>query len=251
MSPASSLSVVLAEDDAPTRRRLTRILIDNHYAVTSTGSGSEALEAIRTTQPDLFLLDLTLPDVDGLSVLERLKEMSDPQPRVVVLTARRRSADIPKALKLGAAGYILKPIDDIDVEQRINTALESPRRRAAQPAVRVRMPELHNPSTGRIAADKVAEYLGVKLKQLSEALGANYTTVHKTPAADSLQTSLAPIKRSLEILGDTLPDVVAVRAWLNSPHPDLGGRTPLSVILEGKAGALRTLLENALKGIPA
>ena len=78
----------------------------------------------------------------------------------------------------------------------------------------------------------------------------NYTTVHKTPAAPSIQGPLAPIKRSLEILENMLGERATVLAWLNSPHPDLGMRTPIEVILEGNAEAVHTILENALAGQP-
>ena len=94
--------------------------------------------------------------------------------------------------------------------------------------------ELHDPRTGRIDAQRVSDYLNVPLTRLARALGMNYTTVHKTPAAPSIQGPLAPIKRSLEILENMLGERATVLAWLNSPNPDLGMRTPIEVILEGQ-----------------
>lgn len=113
------------------------------------------------------------------------------------------------------------------------------------------LPELHDPATGRIDAARVAAYLHVPLTQLAAALGKKYPTVYKTPAAPSLQAGLAPIKRSLEILEQVIVDRPTILAWLNSPHPDLGMRTPMCVILEGHGDALETILENALMGIPS
>src|SRR5882724_2731294 len=92
--------------------------------------------------------------------------------------------------------------------------------------------ELHDPETGRLDAGRVAEFLKIPLKQLAAGLGKNYSTVHKTPAAFTLQPALQSIKRSLEILEKVFEDRSVVLAWLNNPHPDLGRRTPMEVILE-------------------
>lgn len=250
----SRTRIVLAEDDGATCRRLAQLLRGSGYDVTSTRNAREALAAIKKAQPDLVILDLQMPEVNGFEVLKRLREdEGNDTLGVMVLTGRERTEDIPKALKLGATEYAVKPIDRVDFRERVSRAIAaSPRRleRATAP-VRVTLQELHDAETGRIAADKVAEYLAVPLKQLAEAIGAKYTTVHKTPASESLQGDLLPIKRSLEILHELIRDPVAVKAWLNSPHPDLGMRSPLRVILDGNAEALRNILENALEGIPS
>lgn len=125
----------------------------------------------------------------------------------------------------------------------------SPARPSRSPAVT--LPQLHDPETGRLDAGRIAEYLKIPLKELSEALGRNYSTIHKTPAAPALQPVLRPIKRSLEILEQLLVDRAAVLAWLKSPHADLGRRTPLEVILEGRAQVVEDMLEDALEGMPA
>jgi CheY-like chemotaxis protein len=248
----SRTRIVLAEDDNATRRRLTQVLTGSGYEVTSAASAREALAVIKRAEPDLVILDLQMPEGSGFEVLERLREASD-SPGVVVMTGRDNTADIPRALELGATEYVIKPIDRVDFKERVNRALAGSPRWTARSTVPVRviLQELHDPGTGRISADKVAEYLAVPLKQLAEAIGVKYSTVHKTPAAEPLQGGLIPIKRSLEILQELIRNPVGVRAWLNTPHPDLGMRTPLRVILEGNAEALRTILENALEGIPS
>ncbi len=115
----------------------------------------------------------------------------------------------------------------------------------------VTLQELHDPETGRLDAIRVAEYLKVTLKQLTGALNKNYSTVHKTPSAPVLQPALRSIKRSLEILEQVFVDRSAALAWLNSPHPDLGRRTPLEVILQGYPDAVEDMLEAALMGTPS
>lgn len=118
-------------------------------------------------------------------------------------------------------------------------------------AASVPLQQLHDPATGLLDAVRVANYLSLPLKQFSEALGRNYSTVHRTPAAPSLQEALLSIKKSLTILEESLGNRASVLAWLNSPHHDLGGRTPMQVLLEGRAQTIEDMLEAALEGIPS
>jgi hypothetical protein len=111
--------------------------------------------------------------------------------------------------------------------------------------------ELHDPATGRLDAQRMADYLKIPLKQLSGALRRNYSTVHKTPASLALQPALRPIERSLVILEDLLGDRSAALIWLNRSHPDLGRRTPMEVILEGHAQVIENMLDAAAEGIPS
>ena len=115
----------------------------------------------------------------------------------------------------------------------------------------VSLQQLHAPDSGRLDAIRVAQYLSVPLKSLAEALGKNYSAVHKTPDAPDLQPRLRSVKRSLEILEQVLGNRAAVLAWLNSPHPDLGGRTPLDAMLQGYPDAVEDMLESALTGTPS
>ena len=117
-------------------------------------------------------------------------------------------------------------------------------------SVRVVLPQLHDEATGRVDAQKVADYLGVPLKRLAEGLGLNYKTAHRNPDAESFQEALRPVKRSLEILDEFFRKPELVRAWLHTPHPDLDGSTAMDTILDHKAQAVCTILENALAGVP-
>ena len=117
-------------------------------------------------------------------------------------------------------------------------------------APKVILPELHDGKTGRIDAQKVAEFMGVALKPLSEGLGLNYKAVHRSPSAAGFEKALRPVKRSLELLHEFFGPPESIRAWLNTPHPDLYGTTALETILEVKAEAVGLILENAWNGVP-
>src|ERR1039458_224425 len=116
--------------------------------------------------------------------------------------------------------------------------------------VQVILPGLHDKAAGRINARKVATYMGVPLKRLAEGLQLNYKAVHRNPSAESLQPSLKPVKRSLELLHEFFNKPQTVRVWLNTPHPDLDGRTALDMILTDKPNAVLRILENAAAGVP-
>ncbi|MEN9677291.1 MAG: hypothetical protein RIS76_3187 [Verrucomicrobiota bacterium] len=112
------------------------------------------------------------------------------------------------------------------------------------------LPELHDPRNGRIDAQKVADFMGIPLKPLSEGLGLNYKAVHRNSSASGFQAALQPVKRSLEILQELFGAKETIRIWLNTPHPELNGATSLDTILDGKAFAVSRLLGNAHQGVP-
>lgn len=109
--------------------------------------------------------------------------------------------------------------------------------------------ELHSPS-GRLNASAFARYLDVSLSEIAAGLHVKCTALHKAADAPSVQPGLALFKRILVILTDMLGPKKIVRAWLNKPHPDLGHRSPISVMLDGHTDAVLTILENALAGVP-
>jgi hypothetical protein len=116
----------------------------------------------------------------------------------------------------------------------------------------VRLLELHNPDSGRLDARRVAAYLDVPLTELAAALGKGYQGLYKTPDSPAADEALRPIKRVLDILAELTDDNhAAIRAWLNTPHPDLGELTPLRAILTGHALAVEGLVAGAMAGVPS
>jgi hypothetical protein len=116
--------------------------------------------------------------------------------------------------------------------------------------LQVVLPQLHHKATGRIDAQKLADYMGVPLKRLAEGLHLNYKAIHRNPSAGGFQSALKPVKRSMEILHAFFQKPETVRVWLNTSHPDLGGHTALEMILANNASAVLRILENAAAGVP-
>jgi DNA-binding NarL/FixJ family response regulator len=100
---------VLIVDDHPlTRGALASLLASNDFEVVGQAAGgAEAIELAARLQPELIVLDLTMPDMDGLDALPRLREAA-PQAEVVVLTASEDDGNLLAAIRGGAAGYLLK-----------------------------------------------------------------------------------------------------------------------------------------------
>ncbi len=126
-------SILVVEDEDDIRELLRYNLAKEGYQVTGAASGEEALKAARAVSPDLILLDLMLPGLDGLEVCRVLK--GEPQTRdlpVVMLTAKGEEADIVTGLELGADDYITKPFSPRVLLARLRAVLR--RRRLAPPA---------------------------------------------------------------------------------------------------------------------
>ncbi|MEP7090132.1 MAG: response regulator transcription factor [Nocardioidaceae bacterium] len=114
-------SVVVVEDDPAIRHGLQQALRDRSYVVATSPTGLGALELIMRVEPDVVLLDLGLPDVDGLQVLGMLRGVS--QVPVIVITARDDDPTIVLALDAGADDYVVKPFGLDHVAARIRAVL--------------------------------------------------------------------------------------------------------------------------------
>lgn len=113
--------ILLVEDDDAIRTALTRALRDHGHVVTTFATGLTALPAIVERRPDVVLLDLGLPDVDGASVLSMVRSVS-PVP-VIIATARDDESEIVRLLELGADDYVIKPFTAAQMNARIRAVL--------------------------------------------------------------------------------------------------------------------------------
>lgn len=123
MSEISSTpsNVLVIEDDVPMRRFLRAALENEGHRVTEAGTARDGMTQILGHPPDLILLDLGLPDADGMTVLSRVREWS--QVPVVILSARGHEADKVEALNEGADDYLTKPFGVPELLARVRVAL--------------------------------------------------------------------------------------------------------------------------------
>ena len=113
--------ILIVEDEPPIRRLLRATLGAHDYRTVEAATGAEALSALRHHRPDLVVLDLGLPDIDGLALIGRIRETS-PVP-IVVLSSRGDEAAKVAALDAGADDYVTKPFGADELMARLRAAL--------------------------------------------------------------------------------------------------------------------------------
>ena len=113
--------ILIIEDEEALRRFLVPTLAGQHYQVLSAATASDGLAMARSHNPDLILLDLGLPDQDGMAVLKELRGWS--RKPVVILSARNQERDKVRALDQGADDYLAKPFGAAELLARIRVAL--------------------------------------------------------------------------------------------------------------------------------
>ena len=127
MSPVSEPLVLVVDDEPPIRRFLRATLSTRGFRIAEAATAGEALEKLAASPPDVVLLDLGLPDRDGLDVLVELRGWSTVP--VIVLSARQKEPDKVAALDAGADDYLSKPFGTDELLARMRVAL----RHAARP----------------------------------------------------------------------------------------------------------------------
>jgi DNA-binding response OmpR family regulator len=117
--------ILLVEDDRYITAALTRALSDAGHVVRPVGQATEALRILTQERPDLVILDLGLPDIDGTDALRMMRQVSEVP--VIVATARRAEADIITLLSAGADDYVTKPVSGGHILARIEAVLRRTR----------------------------------------------------------------------------------------------------------------------------
>jgi two-component system KDP operon response regulator KdpE len=162
---------ILVVDDEPQIRRFLRATLEVHgYEVGIAETGRAALEQATTWRPDVILLDLGLPEIDGLEVCRRVREWSDVP--IIVLSVRDREDDKVAALNLGADDYLTKPFGTNELLARIQVALRH--------AARVHTPQEPVISAGELRLELAAHRVFLRDQE-----------VHLTPTEYQLLKTLA------------------------------------------------------------
>jgi two-component system KDP operon response regulator KdpE len=128
--------ILLVDDEPSIQRSVAALLQSRGYDVEVAGTGAGALRHVTEHRPDLIVLDLGLPDMNGVEVCQRLRTESSTLP-IVVLSARNAEADKVQALELGADDYVTKPFGPEELVTRIRVALRRVRLAAAPPRQQV------------------------------------------------------------------------------------------------------------------
>ena len=118
--------LILVVDDILANLQLIGTILDEHgYDVSLAKSGPEALELVKSIKPDLILLDIMLPGMDGFEVIKNLKNNPETQDiPVIFLTSKNETSDIIKGFKTGGVDYVIKPFEAEILLARIKTQID-------------------------------------------------------------------------------------------------------------------------------
>jgi two-component system, OmpR family, response regulator MprA len=208
-----TVRILIVDDDRALRDALRRALTLGGYATDSAADGQEALARVAAAAPDAIVLDLGLPDVDGLEVCRRLRAAGDRVP-ILILTARDAVADRIDGLDAGADDYLVKPFDVGELQARLRALL----RRAADDGSadgEVRFGELRlDPGRHGVAAGERFAELTRTEYQLLELLMRNprrvlpHSLIYERvwgydfgPASNALRVYVGYLRRKLAEVG--------------------------------------------------
>jgi two-component system, OmpR family, response regulator MprA len=211
------MRVLVVDDDRALRDALRRALTLGGYEVVAAEGGREGLERVRTARPDVVVLDVLMPDVDGLEVAQRLRADGDRTP-ILMLTARDAVDDRIAGLDAGADDYLVKPFDVEELKARVRALI-----RRSSPELTgegLRFGELELDSDGHAAryGDQTVELTRTEY-QLLELLMLNprrvlpHGLIYERvwgydfgPSSNALRVYIGYLRRKLADIG--APDVI-------------------------------------------
>ena len=195
----SRQTILLVDDDAGVSSLVADILREEGYGVESVGTGAEAEAAIERLRPDLVILDIMLPDADGLMLCSRLLQQW-PAP-IIMLSGSRRESDRILSLRLGADDFIAKPFDTFELVARVQAVLRRAPREAGIPptsplapaATWTVRPQPGPPHGGRGTGQPEApiEIGALTIDPRRRTVTVAGQPVHLTPTENRLLTALA------------------------------------------------------------
>src|SRR6266851_4500724 len=116
-------TVLVADDDASIRSLLKQLLADEGYAVLEAATGGEVVEQVKDSSPDLVIMDVRMPELDGIEALQKVK-ISSPHTAVLIMTAFGTSNAAIKAMELGAFDYVTKPFELDKISHTVKRAFQ-------------------------------------------------------------------------------------------------------------------------------
>jgi len=119
------ITVMVVDDAQFIRLRLSKLLIEQGYHVVEAADGVEALDVYQAARPDAVLMDLTMPNKDGLTALTEICQY-DPRARIIMLTALGQQSIMVDAIRAGAKDFLVKPFEPERVMRAIQRVLDKP-----------------------------------------------------------------------------------------------------------------------------
>jgi len=143
--------VLIVDDEAPLVDLLRRYLVREGYEITTACTGREALQQVQASEPEVIILDVMLPELDGIEVCRQLRRFSDAY--VLMLTARAEELDKIIGLSVGADDYLTKPFSPNELIARVKALLRRPRQHATPHSAPTNAPGAPTPQEGELRID--------------------------------------------------------------------------------------------------
>jgi hypothetical protein len=226
-------------------------------------------------QLDALLLDMTSPGAPGLEAPAELLAQHPDLATLLVIDLNRSDLErFPHVLQASRIDFARAPMDMNEVRIRIRRLMSRrmpvvaqkvslrparperlPQSRATAsappvPAIRHLVPDLRDPKSGRLDAERISSFFNLPLSVIARTVGRGVSTVHKTPDAEALQPGLSTFERVAAALLHLTGSPENSRMWLNARNPDLENHTPIALVKQGRGGIVADLLEDVLLGQP-
>jgi len=179
-------TILVVEDDAATSAMIGTALHDSGFTVITAATAAQAVQAIKEQEPDLVLLDLILPDDDGVNVCRRVRQFSDVN--IIMVTAKRDLTDRLAGLDAGADDYVTKPLSMAELVARIKSQLRRRRMREQEQAAAIQRGDLsldRSRLTARVGANDV-ELSEVEMSILAVLAEAKGEAISSAELCDSI-----------------------------------------------------------------
>jgi len=221
------MRLLLVEDDLPLAEALVTLLVSSGYAVDCVHDGEAARTLVAAEQYDLMILDLNLPELDGLSVLRSMRAQGN-RAAVMILTARGAAEDRVRGLDLGADDYMAKPFDIREFEARVRSLL---RRQAGLRSSTVTLAALSLDLTSRQFSGNgqamdlppreraLLELLVMRAGKVvaKEAIVQSVTSLEDILSDNAIEQYISRLRRRLQPLGLSLRTVRGIGYLLERP----------------------------------
>ncbi|MFW5869193.1 MAG: response regulator transcription factor [Armatimonadota bacterium] len=202
-------TILVVDDDASTRKMINTALTQSDFEVVEAGTASEAIEAINREDPDVVLLDLILPDGDGVQVCKEVRQYS--QVNIIMVTAKRDLTDRLAGLDAGADDYVTKPLSMGELVARVKSLLRRRRMREEEEPAEMQWGGISLQQGGRVASveGREAALNEVESEILATLIAAKGQALSAEEIADEvwddgegdpmvLETHIANIRHKLE-----------------------------------------------------